>query len=741
MIDEAGRVRVLDFGLSRAEPSGDVEPASSSDVWHVTAAGSLIGTPAYMSPEQHRRETADARSDQFAFCVSLWEALHGLRPFAGVTRQEIARNVTAGRMNEQARNNEVPPWISRILERGLAADPDQRWPSMDALLAALANDPRRTRKRWVASIVGIAGIAGAGYGLAVYQGAQAQVCSRSADDLIGIWDDTRREELTRTLAAIDVPYAGRALAATVRHLDAFAGGWIAAEQGSCEAHRRGRLSSGLFDRRMTCLRQRKAQLAATVEVLSQTTRDNVANVVDTATGLQGVEACEDDARLLADVPLPAEPERAAAVEAARERLARAQARERGGRYTEALALLTPMISEADALGYLPYMAEVHLLAGKLYTYTGQVAQASIHLDLALRQGLEGKVDMTAAEALAIEVFVLGAVARRPAEALARAPLAWSLVRRTGGSPRLSALLHNNVAAAHSELGDASKSVAEFKESLALLVEHVPDDPLRWAVVNNLGLDLLWIGEHEQARMLAQDALRQLEVNYDPCYPVAASLRMVLASSRLAAGDFSAARVDVERALACFGDDYPPNAIDAIGHLASISYLTGDHVEARRQLERGEALAARYPESIAVTMRLALTHVDLDLHAGDLAAARRRLEDLQARAEASAGPERLIRFEIDARLGLLAHREGDDVAALQHLERAAAQLKLGIWPMDRGLYRFTHARVLHALGRERETVMAQVELALESYRAAGPGYAVHVAEIEDWLAAHPELRAP
>ena len=100
MIDGQGRVRVLDFGLSRAEPSRDAaDTVSSGESLHATAAGSLIGTPAYMSPEQHRGGQADSRSDQFSFCVALWEALHGVRPFAGETREEIARNVTIGRLS------------------------------------------------------------------------------------------------------------------------------------------------------------------------------------------------------------------------------------------------------------------------------------------------------------------------------------------------------------------------------------------------------------------------------------------------------------------------------------------------------------------------------------------------------------------------------------------------------------------------------------------------------------------
>ncbi len=732
MIDGDGRVRVLDFGLSRADASRE-QPASNSDVWHITAAGSLIGTPAYMSPEQHRREPVDARSDQFGFCVSLWEALQGARPFAGETRQEIASNANAGRMSEHPRSSEVPQWVSRILERGLAADPDMRWPTMDALLAALTHDPVRARKRRTAAVVGIAAIAGAGYGLAAYQVAPAQVCIGGAEDLLGVWDDARRDELTRTISAIDVPYARRALAATSEHLDAFAGAWVAAQQGSCEAHLRGQLSSGLFDRRMTCLRQRRAELGATVEVLAQTTRESVANVVDTATGLQPISACEDDARLLADVPLPAEPERAAAVEAARERLARGQALERSGRYTEALAVVTPMIGEAEALAYLPHLAAVELLEGRLFMETSQAAQAATHLDLALRLGLEARSDEVAAEALAVEIFVLGFQQRRPLEALARAPLAWSLVRRAGNQPRLAAMLYNNVAVIHAEFGELSQGVAEYEASLALLLKHAPEDPLRWAVVNNLGDVLNGMGQHDRARTLAEDGLLQITTRFDTCHPIAAALHIVLAASEAAGGHFTRSIAEYEQAMACIGEDYPGHAMVALGEMAEVYLRTGDDTRARSCFDRIDALVGRLPEMGQLPLEFDLVRVDLELRTGRFTEARRRLADLEGRAEAAMGPEGAELFGIHTRLALLALLE-HEASAIDHIERAARWVDLEVPAKARGLYFFTHARVLHALGRDPQAIAAQAEQGIAAYRAAGPGYAVQVTEIADWLAA-------
>ena len=321
------------------------------------------------------------------------------------------------------------------------------------------------------------------------------------------------------------------------------------------------------------------------------------------------------------------------------------------------------------------------------------------------------------------------------------PLAWSLVRRAGSPPQLAALLHNSAAAAQSELGETARSVVEYEESLALLVKYAPDDPLRWALVNNLALEFVESGQYERGLVLAQDGLAQVEARFDACYPVAGSLRTVLAGSKMAAGHFASARADLEQAVACFGEDYALHTVDAIGGLAEIEYLTGDDAEARRQIERGAALTARHPEAGITAARLDCISIDLDVRAGQLARARQSLVDAEARADAIAGAESKILFNVHTRRALLAHLEHDDTAALAALEHAVKWLKPGIWLTEQGLYFFTRARVLHGLGRDRQVVVAQAERAIDAFRVAGPGFGVRVTEVQDWLAAQPELRAP
>ncbi|MEX1365943.1 MAG: serine/threonine-protein kinase [Nannocystaceae bacterium] len=145
MIDADGRVRVLDFGLvaRRGEATENESDASlvpppqhaALDA-PLTRTGAMMGTPAYMAPEQIMGGAIDHRSDQFSLCVSLWEALFGQRPFLANTRMELFTKVAQGRLDEPE-PNEVPPRLRAVLERGLRAKAEERWPDMLALLEAL----------------------------------------------------------------------------------------------------------------------------------------------------------------------------------------------------------------------------------------------------------------------------------------------------------------------------------------------------------------------------------------------------------------------------------------------------------------------------------------------------------------------------------------------------------------------------------------------------------------------------
>jgi len=141
LLGDDGRVRVADFGL--AHPGRGLAAGTPDGPGVVTG---FAGSPAYMAPEQLRDAIADARSDQFALCVSLYEVLHGRRPFSGETPAELLAAIEAG-PSPPARA--VPAWVTSALARGLALDPASRFPDMAALVSARVplTGPRSRRQR------------------------------------------------------------------------------------------------------------------------------------------------------------------------------------------------------------------------------------------------------------------------------------------------------------------------------------------------------------------------------------------------------------------------------------------------------------------------------------------------------------------------------------------------------------------------------------------------------------------
>jgi hypothetical protein len=216
LVGDDGRVRVTDFGLvdTAGSTGGGSSSPSSPVLSSLTRTGTLVGTPRYMAPEQHARKRLDARADQFAFAVSLHEALYAVPPFLGGSYDELVTNVRAGTVRPPPPRAKVPAWLRRIVLRGLAPAPDDRYPSMAALMADLARDPGRWRRRIVA-LGAVATLVTAAVLVTWRAGGVAEPpCSGAEQNLAGVWDAASKARARIAFLATGTPFAEDAWRAT-----------------------------------------------------------------------------------------------------------------------------------------------------------------------------------------------------------------------------------------------------------------------------------------------------------------------------------------------------------------------------------------------------------------------------------------------------------------------------------------------------------------------------------------------
>ncbi|MBK7827670.1 serine/threonine-protein kinase [Nannocystis sp.] len=622
LVRSDGSVHVFDFGLARsagAVPSQQRELSSESlhETFSSTLSspltqyGAFIGTPAYMAPEQRGGEEVDERSDQFSFCVALYEGLFGNRPFSGENIYALEMAKLGGAIDPPRRPVRLPKGLHRLVLRGLAAAPKERWPSLPALLAELERLLRRRRGRIAAAVLAVAML---GAGLGAYAAARADVCTGAPAAFAEAWGEAPRAEIDRAFAATKLAYAADTADRVAEHLDDYRTRWLAVHTDAClAANVRRTQSPALMDRRMLCLQQRRDELLAVLAVFAAADADVVEHAVAAVRALPAVEACADLEALERAEALPADPALALAVAEARRRLAAAGAQSSAGRFAAARTLAQEVLAVAVRQDdrHLRALAEQSL--GVIEVELAEHGPGERDLEAAYFDALALGRDELALESALNLANLTGDRLAHPEVGLRWLRHADALLDRVGRSPETEARLHAARGGIAARSGDYAGAEAAYRAAIAAHeAAPVPDTDALAAAIGNLASLLGTVGQFDEAIALSQRALAMRSASLGPGHPSIANVLTNLGGTYALLGDNAAAEAAQRRALQIWRASLPPRHDRLAFPLAALGDLAlqrGAYDEARRYYDEARIVwelhfGADYPSVIIMHERLA-----------------------------------------------------------------------------------------------------------------------------------------
>ena len=644
MIGRDGRVRVLDFGLAQSTGMGatrteTLPPAdmtsSNARLADLTQAGAVMGTPAYMAPEQFRGADTDARTDLFSFCVALYEELYDTRPFAGDTYAALAESVCAGQISDAPTNAPVPAPLRTVLVRALSPNPTDRPASMMALLANL----------------------------------QPFGSEGGAGRLRGVWDASIKAKVRAAFETSGRGYAADTLERVERALDDYVARWLDAcrdvdENGSPDTKHV----------QLAWLSQRLDELAALSSVLGDADADVVDHSVEACERLTPVRDYANASSLHAYMLLPQDDAVAAQVARVRLSLARASKLHDAGHYRDALPAARLALADARACDYGPVEAEALVLVGELEFKCGDGDGAASTLERGFLASDAAGHDAVRARAALALIGVLGTELARPDDARRWASHAESVVSRLGNDPRLRGRLRRRLGHVADVEGDYDAALVHYGAALEGLEQAFGSEHTEVAAVHmNIGNSLVDAGRLSDGAAHLERALALTESSLGAEHPRITGILAALGYVRTQRGDARGARAVLERAVLVgqrsLGEQHPHVAI-ALGELADALLLCGEPTAARDHARAALRIreAVYDPDHPYVAIALASLG-DAELACGDAASARSHLERAHAALADSGRRDRSAARAAFA----LARALGHEDSRAQQLATTAQQL--------------------------------------------------------------------
>lgn len=576
MLTHDGLPKLVDFGLVRTqEVAGASEPEAAepmaqllasfgdshgapplSGPAHGTAAGTILGTPQYMAPEQHEGRLATAACDQFALAATLFEGLACRLPFGGGDLDALLTRKLEGVRPSAARP--IAPPVLVVIGRALSPDPAARFSTVEHFRQALAEAaaPRR-RPRWIAGVIGLAALAPLGvvWGGAL-EGSGAQVpCPTDA-----LFADPHR---VRSANTGDENPSGTG-ANLAQQLDAYARDWSDARDEVCE--RASSVNANTQTRRVACLER--------AAVHARTWLDAVLP----SSGLTSLQARRDVSQLpdptvcpeANDDLLGLNASQRAAVAGLELRLHQLEARFRVNVTPEAVEHALAALAAARTTGHLPLLAQALGVAGQLRLDLGHYAEADTLLTEAVltslvsqrasgaarlmprlmdaREHAVGPSGIDALIPLAERVLALPE-APVPLRARVGVSIGFNLLGRSRFAQaqarlrQVKVLLEAADATLSSEYGDTLTALSSVARSRGRLDDALDLATTALAVLEQaegaqapstafaherLGAIHRARGEHKEAVLSYETAIRLLQATYGPHHPDLAWPRSILA---------------------------------------------------------------------------------------------------------------------------------------------------------------------------------------------------------------------
>ncbi|MDC0722084.1 serine/threonine-protein kinase [Nannocystis bainbridge] len=576
MIGDDGRVRVLDFGLSCTPEKARRE---------------IVGTPAYMPPEQFLGLPVGPASDQFSFCASLYQGLFGQLPFPGDSAEELRVTITGGQVRAPPRHVRVPSWLSSAILRGLRQNPEDRFASMEELLRNL--DHHRSRgRRTLLGAVAAAALLGLGGGYLGARPLAVETCSDGAAQIDPVWHRDAQAAIERTFAKLPPAFATEFWPQVRAKLGAWTLDWKTHYRAACEARERHEFSEELALRSSACFERARAALASAVVVLRKADAGVALHALEVATSLPDPAECRSSASLVAHTRASRDIGTTLRRRKVMAELEDVKIHARAGRIRTSRQLAEWTLREAHALGDRATLAEALLLRGRLDIEIDPT-RAEPFLTRAYLVALGAGEDNRVVEALALRLYARSHAPHGLPRAFEDLEVVTALLPRIGNPPSLQALAFNNAGSLYLTAGDGAKGEPYLRESLRLRRAASEDDV---EVAKTLGNLALLARDPARTRELVGESLTILENNLGLAHPEAMAVRIL--AGALAEDPQEAVQL-LERgcdALDLYRPDDSRARAECLQHLAAHARDAGEPAIADDAIVRARALIERMADT-------------------------------------------------------------------------------------------------------------------------------------------------